>query len=196
MRVQCGLVDEGLTNGKLDCTGQQVAKGKGEGYYFSCVFLPHSTALLLLLLLPFAFSDLLVCVSAFMHASIHCQDISCSSLAIIVKSHRCTSHTFQDSPYVCQKNDVRVNTSAIPASYYGCQEDGYCECTASWHALTYASLGCQLVSCPSLLAINTNLDSMLTLPTSLFAGPNKQVRHMMIMHSSSWCCFEFRHIKL
>ncbi len=24
------------------------------------------------------------------------------------------------------KNDVRVNTTAIPASYYGCQEAGYC----------------------------------------------------------------------
>lgn len=91
--LTCGLIDEGLTNGKLDCTGQQVAKGSGEGYYFSC-----------------------------------------------------TSHTFQDSPYVCQKNDVRVNTTAIPASYYGCQEDGYCPNKQPiWSAFRSAAYGSGLL---------------------------------------------------
>jgi len=35
--VQCGLVDEGLNSGgKLDCTGQQVAKGSGEVSMLEC----------------------------------------------------------------------------------------------------------------------------------------------------------------
>ena len=29
-------------------------------------------------------------------------------------------------PYLCMKPDDRVNTTFLPASYYGCQEDGYC----------------------------------------------------------------------
>lgn len=38
----------------------------------------------------------------------------------------CHSPTFQDDPSSCLMNDKRVNTTAIPASYYGCPEAGYC----------------------------------------------------------------------
>ena len=30
------------------------------------------------------------------------------------------------APYLCEKNDDRIDTSFLPTSLYGCQEDGYC----------------------------------------------------------------------
>ena len=55
----------------------------------------------------------------------------------------CKSHTYQDSPYYCLKDDVRVNQTAIPASYYGCQEGGYCpnKQVTSWQISSRARYG-------------------------------------------------------
>lgn len=92
--LNCALIDRGLTaTGKLNCVGQQLARGSSEGYYFPC-----------------------------------------------------TSHTFQDSPEVCMKNDSRVDTSFLPPSYFGCQEDGYCPNKQPlWSAYRAAAYGSGLL---------------------------------------------------
>jgi hypothetical protein len=59
----------------------------------------------------------------------------------------CTSHTFQDSPYLCMKSDDRINTTVYPSSYYGCQEDGYCPNKQPvWSAYRAAAYGSGLLT--------------------------------------------------
>ncbi len=50
----------------------------------------------------------------------------CSSA--ILNSHACSTdcRRCNTGPYSCMPNDDRIDTTLLPPSHYGCQEDGYC----------------------------------------------------------------------